>query len=878
MKLVGRSQMEQELDEELRSHIQHRADDLERSGMRRDEAERRARVEFGGRERFKEECRDALGRRAIDTSLQDLRYGVRVLRKSPGFTVTAVLTLALAIGANAVVFGVLNGVILRPLDVPDPDSLYGIEQATRRTVSSRTMYISYPDYRDFRDRNRSFDGLAASNIDLVGLDTGDNPVRAWAYSVSGNYFDVLGIQPYLGRVFHASDENGPNSAPYIVLSYSYWHTRMHDDPAAVGRTVHVNKYPFTIIGVAPEGFRGTLMFFSPDFFVPIVNQEQLEGQNRLDVRTTTSVFMSFGRLKPGVTREQAAADLNAISADLETMYPKEHAATTITLVRPGLYGSYLGDPMRAFLGGLMALAGLILLAACANLGSLFAARASDRSREVALRLALGARRTRVLRQLLTEAILISLAGGALGLWGSVMLLGALTQWHPSPKFPISVPISPDPMVYGLAFALAIVSGLLFGIVPIRQVLRTDPYQIVKAGSIGTRGRRLTLRDILLGAQIAICGLLVTSSIVAVRGLTRSMHMNVGFDPQNAMLVDTNLSIAGYRGDFVPQMQRRMIDAMGTIPGVTSAGIIGRPPLAEGGFITPIFQDTTADLRPSNASATAMKYNVSPGYFAAARTVLLSGRDLSWHDDQQAPRVALVNRELAARLFGSDSNAIGGRFKLRDGTRVEIVGVVETGKYANLTEDPTPAVFLPLLQNPMSETWLVVRSERDPEQLAPAIRGTLHGLDAGLPVYIQTWNKQMDFAFFPARMATLALGVMGTMGAILAITGIFGMAAYSVSKRMKELGIRIALGAQSREVLGAALGRAFKLLALGSFAGLVLGVLATRVLALIVYQASPRDPVVLSGAVLVMVLLGLLATWIPAQRALSADPLMLLREE
>jgi predicted permease len=873
MKLFGRSPMDDELDEEIRSHLQHRADDLQRAGMTRAEAERRARVEFGGRERFKEEVRDTLGRRAIDTLVKDVRYGLRVLRKSPGFTATAVLTLALAIGANAVVFGVLNGVILRPLDLPDPDTVYGIEQGTRRT-----MFISYPDYADLRDRNRSFDGLAACAIDLVGLNTGDSPVRAWAYAVSGNYFDVLRIQPSLGRVFHASDENGPNSAPYIVLGHSYWHTHLNDDPNVIGRVVRVNKYPFTIIGVAPEGFRGTLAIFDPDFFVPIVNQEQLEGRNRLNVRTTTSVFMSFGHLKPGVTVEQAAADLNAISADLEKTYPTEHAATKITLVRPGLYGSYLGGPVKAFVGGLMLLTGLILLAACANLGSLFAARAADRSREVALRLALGASRTRVLRQLLTEAVLISLSAGAIGVWGSVMLLGALAQWQPSPKFPITFPVAPDPMVYVLAFGLAVTSGLLFGIVPVRQVFRADPYQIVKGSPIATMGRRVTVRDLLLGAQIAICAVLVTASIVAVRGLTRSMQTNLGFEPDGAMLVDTNLSIAGYNEANAAHMQRRMIDAAETIPGVTKAAVIGRPPLAEGAFVTLVFQDSTADLRPSNAAATAMKYNVSPGYFTAAGTVVLAGRELSWHDDQQAPRVALLNRDLATRLFGSVSQAVGGRFKLRDGARVEVVGVVETGKYGTLTEDPMPAVFLPLLQNPMSETWLIVRSERDPEQLAPAIRTTLLGLDRGLALYVQTWHKQLDFALFPARMATAALGVMGLMGAMLAITGIFGMAAYSVSKRMKEIGIRIALGAQSREVLGTALGRALKVLAIGSSAGVALGLLATRVMAVIVYQASPRDPIVLAAAIAIMLALGLLATWIPAQRALSADPLTLLREE
>jgi predicted permease len=872
-KFLHRSQLDEEMEEELRSHMQHRADDLERSGLSRAEAERRARIEFGGRGRFKEECYEALGGNFIEILIQDLRFSMRVLRKSPGFTIIAVLTLALAIGANAVVFGVLNGFILRPLSVPQPESLYGIEHG-----DEHNMWESYPDYLDLRDRNRSFDGLAGFSIDQAGLETGQDPSRAWTYVVTGNYFDVLGFRPYLGRFFRAADEHGPNSAPYIVLSYSYWQSHFQADPGVVGRIVRVNKHPYTILGVAPPEYRGTLVFGTPDFCVPIANQEQVEGKYTLDKRATHSLFMTLGHLKPGVTVQQAVADLNSIGAYLEKTYPKDHGSTTFTLARPGLYGNYLGGPMRAFVTGLMLLAGLILLAACANLGSLFGARAADRSREVALRLALGAGRSRILRQLLTEAMLISLAGGALGLWGSVVLLQELVAWHPFPRYPLHVPVLPDANVYGIALALALVSGLLFGSVPVRQVLRADPYQIVKAGPSGTIGRRLTLGDVLLVAQIAICAVLVTASLVAVRGLARSLHSNFGFQPENAMLVDTDLSMAGYRSDQVPAMQRRMLDAVSAVPGVESAGLQGRVPLSGGGFSAAVFTDRTTDLRPANAIATAIKFNISPGYLHAAGTVLLAGRGFSWHDDKNSPSVAVVNREFARKIFGSITNAVGAHFKLRDGTRVQVVGVVEDGKYMNLTEDPEVALFLPIVQAPTSETSLVVRSNRDPQQLATALRNTLHGLDAGLPVYIESWNQQLSLALFPSRIATVALGVLGGMGAVLALTGIFGMAANSVSRRLKELGIRVAIGARPTEVLQAALGRAFKLLALGSVAGLLLGLLASRVLASIVYQATPRDPLVLTGVVLAMALLGLLATWIPAQRVLSVDPLILLREE
>ncbi|HYZ84263.1 MAG TPA: ABC transporter permease [Bryobacteraceae bacterium] len=868
-----RSQVEDDMEEELRSHIQLRADDLQRTGLSRSEAERRARVEFGGHERFKEECYEAIGGNFLEVLLQDARFSLRVLRKSPGFTLVAVFTLALAIGANALVFGVMNGLVLRPLDVPDAESLYGIEHG-----KEHNMFISYPDYLDLRDRNRSFEHLACFNIHQVGLDNGENPSHAWVNVVSGNYFDALHIKPHLGRFFHGSDEHGANSAPYVVLGHAFWQNRFQGDPAVLGRRIRLNKHPFTVIGVAPPEFHGTLLFFSPDLYVPFVNQERIEGRNLLNARAVHAVFMSLGHLKPGVTQQQAVADLNAIGAYLEKTYPKEHGSTTFKLARPGLYGNYLGRPLRGFLTGLMLLAGLILLAACANLGSLFAARAADRSREVALRLALGASRNRILRQLFTEAFLISTVGGALGLWASVVLLRALTVWHPLPKYPITVPVSPDANVYAMALILAVVSGLLFGVVPVRQVLRTDPYQIVKAGPGSIVGPRIALRDVLLVMQIAICAVLVTSSLVAARGLSRSLNSSFGFDPRNSLLMDTDLSMSGYTADQVPNMQKRMIETVEKIPGVDSVGFSGRPPLAEAGFTVYVFRDETMDLRQSNAVVNAMRYNVSPGYFQAAGTRLLMGRVFSWHDDENAPRVAVVNEELARKVFGASDAALGRYVKIRTGERLQIVGIVEDGKYNNLTEDPESALFRPFLQVPTNETWLVVRSNRDPEQLASAIRAELRKLDSALPVYVQTRTQQLQFALFPSRMAALSLGVMGSMGIVLAITGIFGMAAYSVSKRLKELGIRMALGAQRRQVLQAALGRALRLLAIGSAAGLGLGVLASGVLVNIVYQATPRDPVVLLCVVFVMLGLGLLATWIPARRALSVDPLTLLREE
>ena len=873
--LFHRSRVEDDMDEELRSHIQHRADDLERSGIDRARAERRARLEFGGHQRFKEECREAVGIAFIDTLAQDLRFSVRLLRKSPGFTFTAAATLALGISATTVVFSVLNAFILRPLDVPEADSLYEIERGPDKAGSQ-----SYPDYVDLRDRNRTFDDLAAFSFAQVGLDTGDNPTRAWAQSVTGNYFDALRIQPHLGRFFHASDEHGPNSVPDVVLGHSYWHTHFQDDPSVVGRVVRLNKHPYTIVGVAPPGFHGTLMFFSPDVFVPLVNEEQLEGNTDLSKRGTHWIFMVMGHLKPGVTASQAIADLNSIGAFLEKTYPKEDGQMAFALARPGLYGDFLGPVVQAFLISLMLLAGLILLAACANLGSLFAARAADHSREVALCLALGASRVRIVRQLFTEAVLIALIGGVAGVSASVLVLRGLSVWQPFSRFPIRAPVTPDGTVYAVALLVTIASGFLFAAVPVRQTLRTDPFEVVKAGTTGYVVRRIAVRDVLLVVQIAICAVLVTSSLVAVRGLLRSQTVSLGFDLDRAMLVDTDLSMAGYKEGTVAPAQKRMIDALQTISGTEAVGLIDQPPLWAGWTTVSIYTDTMTDLRPANAVANPVTYKISPGYFQAAGTALLAGRAPTWHDDMDAPRVAVINQEFARRIFGSVTNAVGSYYKIRGGSRIQVIGVVEDGKYMSFSESPQSAMFFPVLQSPTTSTWLVVRSSRDPRQLTSAIRTKLRDLDPAMPFTIETWRSEFDSGatLFGPRIATAALGVLGAMGAMLSVTGIFGLAAYSLSMRKRELGIRMALGAQRAHVLQAALGRALKLLAIGSGAGLILGILASRVLAAIVYQASPRDPVVLTGVVAAMALLGLLGTWIPMQRALSVSPLMLLHEE
>lgn len=867
------SQVAEEMDEEVHSHIEHRADDLMRSGLTRVEAERRARIEFGAYGHYKEESYEALGGDLLDSFLRDVRLALRVLRKSRGFATAAILTLALAIGANAVVFGVMDALLLHTINVPDAKSLYGTQ------YGADPGFQSYPSYVDLRDRNRSFEDLAAFNFTLgTAVDPGNDPQAASGFATTGNYFTVLDVHPYLGRLYTAADEHGPGSAPYLVLSYGYWHSRFQDDRGIVGRVVRVNKHPFTVIGVTPPEFVGTVMFVSPDFFMPVVEQEVVGGNSLTDRANTQALFESFGHLKPGVTPKQAEADLNRVAAELAKAYPKEFEAKHIVIGRTGL--SAFSGPVHGFVAALMALAALILLAACANLGGLFAAHAADRAKEVALRLALGSPRHRILRQLMTEAMLLALAGGTLGVLGGMPVLHRLSTWHPFAGAPLHIPVTMDARIYAVALALALASGFLFGIVPVRQVMRTHPYEVVKAGLTGRVGRKITVRDVLLVAQIAICALLVTASLVAVRGLVRSVNASYGFDPHNVMTAGVNLATAGYSGTQIPQFNRRMIDAMGEIPGVQAVGLVNNyPPLTyTAAFREKVFTEQTRDLTPSNVALRPYRFNVSPGYLKAAGTMLIAGRDFTWRDDKTALPPVLANQQFAQRMFGSMNSAMGRHFRISDGTLVEIVGIVEDGKYMSLTEDQEPAVLMPSMLYNDPQSYLIVRSKRDPEQLQRLMRGKIRELDAGMPVDIQSWNQLLEVVQFPAKVATMALGVLGMMGAILSITGIFGMAAYSVSRRMKELGIRVALGARRIEVLGTALGRAVKLLAIGSLAGIVLGILASRVLASIVYQATPRDPLVLLAVVAAMSLLGLVATYIPAQRALTLDPSVLLRED
>ncbi len=864
-----RRRRDERLKEEIESHVANLTEENIRGGMTAEEAHREARLKIGAVEVFHEQYHGEESFPLIENLLMDIRYSLRVLCKSPMFTIVGLITLMLGIGANVVVFGVLNAILLQPLHVSEPENLYQIRH--KPWMMGRLLTTSYPAFEDLERRNSTFSGMvgiyAYSHAQVVWRGA---VMSAGGDEVTGNYFDLLGVQPQLGRFFHGSDEHGANSAPYLVLSDALWRRAFQADAGVVGSTVEFNKRPFMVIGVAPAAFHGTERFAWPDYWVPMVNERPVELDYLRD-RTSVAVTV-IGRLKPGVTPQQATDDLNAIVAELAKEYPETDEGVPLRLIHPGLIGD-TGDVIRGFLYGVTVLALLVLAAACANLASLFAARVVDRNRELALRIALGSSRQRLVRQLLTEVLILSLSGGVAGLGVARLLFSVLNRW---PLFVSNhLEVAVDARVYMMGMAFTLASALLFGIAPARQVWLSSPLQSLKNGPGDARYfGRFAMRDLLLGGQITICTLLVTASLVSARGMMRALHVPLGFKPQGAMLADVDLGQVS--NDRLLETQRAVIEAASRIPGTAAVGAVSRTPFTGGMRGTPIFRPGTTEFKLNNSVLAPIVFEMSPGYLNAAGTRLLAGRDILWSDTAKTPYVAVVNRTFAQAMWG-DTPAIGQHF-VRDGKLTEVVGVAEDGKYHDLEESPQPVAYLPFSQNEDGEMILIVRSLRPPSEMAAELRRTLSGIEPNAPLGVSNWTDALESELFPARAATVALGVLGVLAAMLAVTGIFGMAAYSVSRRIKELSIRVALGARKGQVMAAAVGRPIAMLGAGSALGLLSGVFSRHLLGKIVYQADPRDPVVIAGAVLTMVALGIAASALPVRRALAVDPSQLMREE
>jgi predicted permease len=869
---MKRKQRLEDLDQDIRDHLDRETQDNLDRGMSPEQARYAALRKFGNVTRVKEDTRAVWTVVWLEQLLQDLRFALRQMRRSPVFAITTVLILALGITANVIVFGVLQALILRPLDVPHPERVMTLA----RTDQTFPLF-AYPEVCDVREGNTVFSAIAAFGPAGFGLEANGATRSVAGFYVSGQYFEVVGIKPFLGRLLERADDDHPGASQAAVLSWPAWHSDFGADPNIVRKTVRLDKHPYTIVGVTPEGFYGTERFMQPDLFVPMSNQASFDGINWLEDRRNGHVW-SLVRVTDGVTMNQVQAELNTIAARIKQRYPAQEEGLGFKLVVPGLMGDYFGAPARGFLAGVMGLAGIVLLAACANLGSLFAARTADRTREIAVRMAIGSSRWRILRHVLIEAFVISILGGTCACYLSWMALTGLAGWHLPSQPALRFAVLPQPSLILMVLLISAFAAVLFGLMPLRQIFKTDPNDAIKSGGQPLAGRRWALRDVLLAAQIALCCVTVTAAFVSLRGLGKALTMDLGFNPKNAVRTQFDLSQAGYSSVAADHFQRELLDRVSQLPAVEAAGYANTTQLSLEQLPADVFTQETVDFRPSNRAFDAYQYDISPGYLTATGTPLLAGRDVSSADTAKTPLVAVVNQEFARRLFHSE-NIVGRYFKNLAGVSIQIVGIVADGKQFSLTERPQAAAFLPISQESSVKTALVVRTQREPGDMAASIRKVISGLDVAVPIqHSGTWDSQIALSLFPAQVATVALGLFGVFGLLLSIAGTFGLASYTVSKRLRELSIRVALGAQAKQILSAALGRLMLLLASGSVIGIVFGVAASRLLSAIVYQATAQDPFVLAAVLSTTVLTGLLSVAGPVKRVLHADPATLLREQ
>jgi predicted permease len=862
-------QFDAEMDEELRFHAAMKADAYRADGADAQDAHYAAMRRLGNPTELKERSRDMWGWGWLEAFAQDTRYAFRVLRKSPAFTLVAVLSLALGIGANTVVFSVLNALVLKALPIADAARVYFVN-------NSGGPSQSFPNYRDIRDRNAVFESLFAYRIAMMSLDDDRGAHRVWGYLATGNYFESLGIKPALGRFFTPAEDTHPNASPYAVIGYTCWQNRFGGDPRIAGKDIRINGHPYTVLGVAPRGFHGTEVFYWSEIWVPMMMQPQIEGHSWLNERNNFNTWVA-GRLKPGVTVRQAEANLAVIAAQLAHDYT-ENEGVRLTLGVPGMMGSAGREPTRAFAGGVMLLAALVLLAACANLASLLAARMADRSRDLAIRVSIGAGGSRIVRQLLTESLWIAMLGGAAGCAVAVALLRLLSQWHAPLDFPVQFDVTPDWRVFLFACAAALATGILFGIGPARHAWKADPALQLKGSAMSRSGRRRAARDVLLPAQIALCCVLVTASLVAVRGLMRSFQTPLGFRPDGAAVIGYDVGLAGYNEEQGRGFEQRALDAVAHLPGVESAAYSSSVPLSIDQSNTTVYSENTTDFRPRNAHS-ASYYRVAPAYFETVGTRLLAGREFTPQDQPKSSLVAIVNQTFARSVTGA-ADAVGRRFRLGPGGPLyQIVAIAEDGKYGTLTEAPKPAVFFPILENYSSTIVLMARSRRPESELAAEMQEAIARLEPHLAVYgVGSLHQMLGLVYLPMHAAVVALGAFGVLALMLSITGIYGLAAYTVSRRVREIGIRVAIGARPAQVLRLIFARTGVLVAAGAAAGLALGMAGANVLASIVYQASSRDPLVIGAAVLAICGVGLAAALGPARRALRIDPVQALRHE
>ncbi|MFL6333869.1 MAG: ABC transporter permease [Pyrinomonadaceae bacterium] len=816
------------------------------------------------------------------TLLQDLRFSVRRLLKSPGFTLVAVASLALGIGANTAIFSLVNTVLLRPLPVQKPERLVSVAVVGK---DDSMLAFSYPTYKDYRERSGdALSGLFAERLAPMSLSRGGNNERVWGYLVTGNYFEVLGVAAARGRTFTPDEDRAALSAPVAVLSHACWQRRFGADPEVVGRDVLLNGRPFRVVGVMPEGFAGTEIIYTPEVWVPMTMQAWIEpGNEWLERRGTQNIF-AVGRLKDGVTAGQAQASLNLLAEQVGREYPDTNEGQKIVLVPPGFIVPQLRGAAVGFAAVLMGTVGLVLLIACTNLASLLLARASGRRKEIALCVALGASRWRLVRQLLTESLLLAVAGGAAGLLLAVWILGLVAAYRPPMDVPIWIEAAVDWRVMLFTLCASLLTTLLFGLAPALQATRTDLVPALKDMG-GQAGRsRSRLRSALVVAQVTLSLVLLVAAGLTLRALARLQTTSPGFEVGNGLVASFDLGLQGYDEARGREFQRRLVERVRGLPGVRAASLTDLFPLSLNYSSSDVYIEGRPGARGANVPL-AMVASVEHGYFDAMSIPVVAGRPLGERDDEKAPRVVVVNETFARRFFpGADParEALGKRMSFRgdEGPWNEIVGVAKDGKYWTIGEAPQMFVYASMAQSYGSTVTLVVRTTGgDPRALISALNAEVRAIDPTLPLYdVKTVEEHMGVSLFPARVAAALLGSFGLLALLLAGMGVYGVVSYAAAQRTREIGIRMALGARRGDVLRLVAGRGMLLVGLGVGLGLAFAFALTRFMEGLLYGVSATDPFTFAFVVAVLLGVALLACLVPARRATKVDPMVALRYE
>jgi macrolide transport system ATP-binding/permease protein len=816
------------------------------------------------------------------TLLQDFRFSVRRLLKSRGFTLVAVASLALGIGANTAIFSLVNTVLLRPLPVARPDRLVSVSVVGR---GDSVLAFSYPTYKDFRDRSGDvLSGLFAERLAPMSLSRGAANERVWGYLVTGNYFDVLGVAAERGRAFTQAEDAAPLANPVAVISHACWQRRFGADPSVVGRDVRLNGQTFRVVGIMPEGFAGTEIVYTPEFWVPMSMQEWIEpGNPWLEQRGTQNIF-AVGRLKDGVTAEQAQASLNNLAEQVGREYPDTNEGQKIVLVPPGFIVPQLRGAVVGFAAVLMGAVGLVLLIACANLANLLLARASSRRRELALCVALGASRWRLVRQLLVESLLLALAGGGAGLLLAVWILGLVAAYRPPIDIPVWIDAAFDWRVLLFTLGASLLTSLLFGLAPALQATRTDLVPALKDAGAQAGRSRSRLRGGLVVAQVTLSLMLLVAAGLTLRTLARLQMTSPGFEVEDGLVASFDLGLQGYDGARGRDFERRLVERVRALPGVRAASLTDLMPLSLNYTSNNVYIEGRPGARGANVPV-SMVASVEHDYFGAMGIPVVAGRPFGERDDERAPQVVVVNETFARRFYGGPDparEALGKRMSFAGDTGpwAEIVGVAKDGKYWTIGEAPQLFVYSPLSQRYSATATLVVRTAGgDPRALIPAVNAEVRALDPALPLFdAKTFEEHMGLSLFPARVAAALLGGFGVLALLLAGMGVYGVVSYAAAQRTREIGIRMALGAQGRDVLRLVATSGMLLVAAGVLLGLAGAFALTRFMESVLYGVSATDPLTFALVVVLLAAVALLACLVPARRATKVDPMVALRHE